>query len=392
MLKTHISVVIPVKNGGPEFELCLQAVKSSDYKDYEVIVVNDCSADDTVNIARKYGAKIVNTTDQEGCANSSIGPAGARNLGVAHATGEIIYFIDSDVLIQKSNLRQVADIFQSTGDIDAVFGTYDDSPACETFISQYRNLLHTYIHQISLVDSETFWTGCGAIRKDVFLKMGGFDLKTFRLPSIEDIDLGYRMKDAGYHTRLDKDLRVKHLKKWTFSNMLKTDIFHRAIPWARLLLKRKCIPNDLNIQTHHRASGALVVVIFSMFFLVLLNLIVSAVYLQLSGQEYTYFGIPTVVGIVLFSILLIAGVLVLNRNFYAYLYTTKGLFFTVRAIPLHFFYYFYSTITFAIFLIDYYFPPFRWLRIKTGITMKLVEEDDRDSIARSSDASNQASL
>ncbi len=368
----YISVVIPVKNGGADFELCLQGLRSSDYKDYEVIVVNDGSTDNTAEIAEKYGAKVLHSADypfehkEDFPFKESIGPAGARNIGANLATGEIIYFIDGDVVPQKENLQRIANLFHEREDIDAVFGSYDDSPGCKTFISQYRNLLHTYIHQISLVDAETFWTGCGAIRKDVFLKMSGFDLKTFRLPSIEDIDIGYRMRDAGYRIYLDKQLKVKHLKKWTFKNMLKTDVFHRAIPWARIMFQRKSMPNDLNIQTHHRASGGMVVIIFTIFFLLILNFMVSAIYMKAAGHQHTYFGIPLTISALFFALLLVVAVIMLNRKFYAYLLKTKGLLFTIKAIPLHFFYYFYSTVTFTLFLMDYYIPPFRWLRKKLG--------------------------
>ena len=95
-------------------------------------------------------------------------PAGARNIGVQHAKGEIIYFIDGDVVPKKENLSRISKIFVENNDITAVFGTYDDSPGCPNFVSTYRNLLHSYIHQISLRDAETFWTGCGAITKRCF--------------------------------------------------------------------------------------------------------------------------------------------------------------------------------------------------------------------------------
>ena len=375
----YISVVIPVKNGGANFELCLQGLRSSDYKDYELIVVNDGSTDNTPEIAEKYGAKVLHSTDynfehkEELPIKTGMGPAGARNIGVIHAEGEIIYFIDGDVVPHKNNLQRVANLFRDRKEVSAIFGSYDDSPGCENFISQYRNLLHTYIHQISREDAETFWTGCGAIRKDVFLKLGGFDLETYPLPSIEDVDLGYRMKGAGYKIYLDKQLRVKHLKTWTFKNMLKTDVFHRAIPWARLMCKRKRMPDDLNIRTHHRVSGAIVVIIFTTLIFITLNLLVSTIhqYNLRVDQRLHYFyydlGIPMSIATLSLILLLAVSVIILNRNFYAFLYKAKGFFFTLKAIPLHFFYYFYSSATFAIFWVDYYVPPFRWLRKRMGL-------------------------
>ena len=370
--KPYISVVIPVKNGGSDFEQCLQGIRSSEYKNYELLVVNDASTDDTPKLAEKYGARLLHTADYpfehkpDFPFQDSMGPAGARNIGVQHAKGEIIYFIDGDVVPKKDNLSRIVKIFKEQKDIAAVFGSYDDSPGHNNFLSQYRNLLHTYIHQISLVDAETFWTGCGAVRKDVFLKMSGFNLKTFRLPSIEDIDLGYRMKDAGYKIYLDKKLRVKHLKEWTFKSMLKTDVFHRAIPWARIMFARGGMRNDLNIQTHHRISGGIVLAIFMLVFTTFLFFLIQLISMLILGHYRTYFGIPVIVGVFGVVVLLITSVVLLNIKFYSFLYRTKGLSFAVKSVPVHFFYYLYSTVSFIIFLMDFYIPPFRWLRKRLG--------------------------
>ncbi len=359
-----ISIVIPVKDGGNAFERCLQGVKASDYKDYELIVVNDSSSDDSARIALKYGARVFHTSDvpfkhkPDFPYQESMGPAGARNIGVMQAKGDIIYFIDGDVVPKRDNLERIAKLFTEQKDIAAVFGTYDDSPGCPNFISQYRNLLHSYIHQISLVDAETFWTGCGAIRKDIFLKIGGFDLESFRLPSIEDIDLGYRLKDSGYKICLDKGLQVKHLKQWTFKSMLKTDVFQRAIPWSRLMLKRKYLPNDLNLQYHHRISGVIVLLVFILIsFLIgyyVCNLGYSVFFREKMLTDLTF--IVTVLSLI---VALIANVIFLNYRFYWFLFNRKGLIFSTQSIPLHFFYYLYSVATFIFFVADCHIPLVR---------------------------------
>lgn len=371
--KPFISVVIPVKNGGREFEQCLQGLRASNYKNYELIVVNDASKDDSPRIAAKYGARVFHSADfpfkhePDFPFKDSIGPAGARNIGVTHANGEIIYFIDGDVVPKRDNLERIAKIFTDNKGIAAVFGTYDNAPGCPNFISQYRNLLHSYVHQISLVEAQTFWTGCGAIRKDVFLKMGGFDMKTFRLPSVEDIDLGYRLCDSGYRISLDKELQVKHLKQWTFKSMLKTDVFHRAIPWSRIMFKRKRLPNDLNIQTSHRISGVMVLIGFA-----LLSLLMG--YYIFKAGHYIFFGgisyndISIIVAVLSVIFVLTANVIFLNYKFYWFLFQSKGFWFMVKSIPLHFFYYLYSTVTFIVFIMDYSIPPLRSLRRRLGLT------------------------
>lgn len=367
----YISVVIPVKNGGEKFEQCLQGLAASNYRDYELIVVNDASKDNTVEIALKYGARVLHSKDfpfkhkPDFPFQDSMGPAGARNIGVKHANGEIIFFIDGDVVPKSDNLDRLVKIFTENKDIDAVFGTYDDSPGCTNLIGQYRNLLHSYIHQISLNEAETFWTGCGAIRKEIFTKMQGFDLKSFRLPSVEDIDLGYRLKDAGHKIHLDKELQVKHLKEWTFKTMLKTDVFHRAIPWSRIMFRRKSLPNDLNIQTHHRMSG---IIVLMLFFIItfLVGYCIFKIGYNLFVGEILYSSTFLIVYTLVLAVILTANVIVLNYKFYRYLFKQKGFWFMMKSIPLHFFYYLYSTVTFALFFLDYHIPLFRKVRKRLG--------------------------
>lgn len=366
---SFVSVVIPVKNGGNNFERCLKGLRRSDYGNYELIVVNDSSTDNTVQIAEKYSAIVLHCSDfffkdkSDVSYQDSIGPAGARNIGANHAKGNIIFFIDSDVVPKKDNIRRIIEVFKKKNYISAVFGTYDDNPGCQNFISQYKNLLHSYVHQTSLTEAKTFWAGCGAIKKDAFLKMGGFDLKTFRFPSVEDIDLGYRLKDAGHRICLDKELQVKHLKKWTFISMLKTDVFHRAMPWIRIMFKRKHFPKDLNIQTHHRISGIIVLVISIFMFLIIGSTIISfAQYVFLGRNLYPNSPLLPI------SLVLMVGLLItvvfLNYKLYWFLLNRKGVGFMLKSIPLHLFYYLYSTVTFIVFIIDNSIPLFKKIRKK----------------------------
>jgi hypothetical protein len=125
----------------------------------------------------------------------------------------------------------------------------------------YRNLMHRYVHQQGRAEASTFWSGCGAIRRSVFLQHGGFD-ESYRRPAIEDIELGYRLVAAGHRIHLDRSLEVKHLKRWTFLNLVKTDIFDRGMPWTELILRDGNMPNDLNIQLSQRVSVALAFMLF----------------------------------------------------------------------------------------------------------------------------------
>ncbi len=145
----------------------------------------------------------------------------------------------------------------SEDNVGAVFGSYDDAPDGQAWFSRYKNLLHRYHHQRAKREACTFWAGCGAIRADVFREVGGFDVKTYEIPSIEDIELGYRIAETGRRILVEPRLQGKHLKVWTIRNSLSTDIFCRALPWARLMISREGLTNDLNTSSTERLRAGL---------------------------------------------------------------------------------------------------------------------------------------
>ena len=163
-----ISVIIPVYNSASMLKQCLAAMAASDFTNYECIVVDDSSADNSTEVAREYGARVIELK------GGPYGPAFARNRGVEAAEGEFVYFIDSDVVIKPDTLSKVAQSFKDFPEYRALFGSYDESPGDGQFLSIYKNLSHHYVHQQANREGHTFWTGCGAIRRDVFLELGGF--------------------------------------------------------------------------------------------------------------------------------------------------------------------------------------------------------------------------
>jgi glycosyltransferase involved in cell wall biosynthesis len=212
--------------------------------------VDDGSTDPSAEVARRYGARVLATKGRRG-------PAHARNLGADAASGEIVFFIDSDVSVYPGTLGRILSNFRENPGVAAVIGSYDDSPGSGDFLSQYRNLMHCYVHQTGKKKACTFWSGCGAIRKDVFLQHHGFN-ESYGRPAIEDIELGYRLAAGGCKVVLDRHLLVKHLKRWSLWGVVKTDIMDRGIPWTELILRDQRLPNDLNVQLSQRLSVALV--------------------------------------------------------------------------------------------------------------------------------------
>jgi glycosyltransferase involved in cell wall biosynthesis len=246
----RISVVIPVYNSEGYLRSCLEHISRSSVVPFECIVVDDGSTDGSTAAAQEFGATVLKTEKRSG-------PALARNLGARKASGEILFFIDADVCVYPNTLAQVLSNFEQNPDLTAVIGSYDDTPESQDFLSMYRNLMHCYVHHRARREACTFWSGCGAILRTVFLEYSGFD-ESYNRPAIEDIELGYRLARDKKRMLLDTSVLVKHLKRWSFLGLVKTDIQDRGIPWTELILRDKNLPNDLNLQLSQRVSTALV--------------------------------------------------------------------------------------------------------------------------------------
>jgi hypothetical protein len=129
-------------------------------------------------------------------------------------------------------------------------------------VAVFRNLLHAHVHHRSSARATTFWAGCGAIRRDRFLALGGFD-ESQRM--LEDVEIGIRLHEAGGTLALDPRIQVTHHKEWTIRSMLRSDVLDRAVPWTRMLLERG-LPHDLNFRWQDRWSTVLAVLLPVLFF------------------------------------------------------------------------------------------------------------------------------
>ena len=216
-------------------------------KSHDIIIVDDASLDDEVaTVAARHGTRLVRLP-------VNAGPAAARNAGAAAGpTATLLFFVDSDVLVSPDVRARLTDIFADPS-VAAAFGCYDDAPARTDLVSLYVNLRHREIHRQSAGDADTFWAGCGAVRRAAFDAVGGFDPSP-RWNYIEDVEFGRRLHRAGYAIRLDPALQGKHLKRWTLANSARTDALFRARPWVSLMLEETRVMQGLNADRAGRAS------------------------------------------------------------------------------------------------------------------------------------------
>ena len=330
-LDPTITVVVPVRDGGALLERCLRKIQTSHQKPLELIVVDDGSADGSRECAQRLGAKVLSTDGHRG-------PARARNIGARAARGEVLLFVDADVCVRRDTTARVRAAFARDRELDGIMGSYDDEPSAPNLVSQYKNLLHCFVHQTGRRQASTFWSGCGAIRRSVFLAHGGFD-ESYARPAIEDIELGTRLHRAGRKVALDPELRVKHLKRWTLPMLVRSDVFDRALPWTEIILRERHMPNDLNLARTQRLSVALSLA----FPLLVVGAMVAS---DTASRSFA----------ALASVALVVSI-ALDARFYGFLTKRRGLGFALAAMPLHLLYHLYSGLAFGAGVLLYAWRP-----------------------------------
>lgn len=285
----------------------------------EVIVVDDASGEpSTQEAARRLGATVL-------ALNKNAGPGAARNFGVRQSSGDILWFVDADVVAHPCGPDKIRAALAEDS-IGAVFGSYDNLPPEKNFASTYKNLVHRFYHQRAKANSDSFWSGCGAVRRAAFLEVGGFEEARFGRPAVEDVELGYRLRIAGWKIRLSHDLLGTHLKRWTLVDVIRTDIFHRAVPWSNLILAGRGVNDDLNVSRSERLKAAAAWL-----------WVVSAAILLASGITMSS---------ALLSSAMTLALVALNAPLIAFFFRERGAWFSFRALMFHQLYYLYSSATF----------------------------------------------
>jgi glycosyltransferase involved in cell wall biosynthesis len=318
MTTPQISAIMPVFNGAAYLRTSLPPLSKMLERGeiVELMVVNDGSTDDSVEIAESFGARIIHTGGRMGVGH-------ARNIAAEAATGDILWYVDADVVAHDDVATKLRDAFVDPT-VTAVIGSYDDKPPAQNFLSQYKNLVNHHYHHRGSREASTFWGGCGAVRKREFMAIDGFDTERFRLPSVEDIELGYRLCDAGGRIQLISDIQATHLKVWRFVDLIRTEMMRRAIPWATLMLERGEITNDLNVSTGERLRAMLAGLLVLTFFGALVK--VSPWWL---------------VGLVFLTAIAV------NAELFHLFRRRKGFLFALGGILTHQFYYIYSGASFV---------------------------------------------
>lgn len=301
-----ISVIIPVKNASKTIVSCLDSVYLNNYDDFDVVVVDDGCEDNTIDIVSKYNCVILKNDIHHGV-------SGARNIGAFSSKGDVLVFIDSDIVIPKDALLNISLKMQHYN-IDAVVGILGEKIRFNNFSSQYKNLWMYYTFNNLPNNISLIFTSIAGIKRNVFLKYGGFDIN-YKTPNVEDNEFGIRLSEARHNIVLDKTLQVEHLKYYNIYSLLRTHYF-RAKGLIKLYNRKKLIRLSRN-----NPSSVPTLFIFNIpLSVILISLLLS---LPFKNQYF----LKTVIA----SFLLLLFICI-NYSWFYFLNKKRGVLFTIKSI------------------------------------------------------------
>jgi glycosyltransferase involved in cell wall biosynthesis len=304
-----VSVIIPAKNAGTTVGVVLRAVRKSSYPNYEVILADDHSTDETARIAELAGVNIIRSA-------AGAGANHARNAGAAGSRGDILIFIDADIVVARDTITTIVESLED-GAADAVVGIYTAKHRHESFVSQYKNLWVRYSYLKSPPAIDWMFGAISGIRRTAFDRIGGFNGDLLARSGHDDIELGKRLAKESVRIALNLECEVEHLKHYTLRSFLLNE-FRRSKGFAELAAR---LGEPGSVLTRGFANVSPVFIVSAFFSVVIV--------LMLAGGFAGLFSLQVPAAA--------AGMyLLLNIRFLNYLEQVRGLFAMIAMIPLLF--------------------------------------------------------
>jgi glycosyltransferase involved in cell wall biosynthesis len=225
-----LSVIVPSCDSASTMAQTLAAIRASQLPraDYELIVVDDASSDASATLAARQADTVIRLS------GFPSGPAYARNRGADLARGEVLVFVDADIVVQPGTLPRMMAVFAEQPEVDAVSASHGDELPEANFVSQYWNLVLRFGEQRHEGRSACFATGCDAVRRDAFRAVGMYDEWRFHTACLEGVELGQRLKGAGHRIVGSPESTVRRSKRWTLGSVAR-EVWDRSILLSRSL-------------------------------------------------------------------------------------------------------------------------------------------------------------
>ncbi len=249
-----VSVIIPNRNGARTIDECLDAAFRSRYRKFEVIVVDDCSDDGSLDIIRRYPCRLIRITRHSGA-------AAARNIGARKARGDVLFFIDADCVMHEDTLDVAVRAYYTRPD-SVTGGTYSplshDGGFFSTFQSLFINFSETKHPQPDYVATHAM-----LISKEIFEQSGGFDAHF--MPILEDVEFSHRLRRGGVSLRMEPALQVSHIFNYSLWGSLK-NAFRKSYYWTKYSIRNRDLLKDSGTASIEIKADVLSWLICSMLF------------------------------------------------------------------------------------------------------------------------------
>ncbi len=298
--KPFFSIVIPVFNEEKTLGTCLDSIFSAKpFVDFEVIIVDDCSTDDSLQVASRFPAKIIR---QE----RKAGPSLARNAGAASARGSFLVFTDADCVfppdLPANTARRLLD-----EKLLLLGGTYQTESVDGTLVADFHALMAHY-YETRKVRPDYLAAHYLVIDRELFRRIGGFrrTRSVGRLAACEDLELSRRLAEAGFKLRIYPELAVKHYFHFGLWRSLRNS-FRKSRQWVVYLQGEGRLSADTGVASFElKATAALLILVMA----------------GLAGLIWNWWG----------SVTILAGLVamaVVNREMLKFVFRRRGFFFTV---------------------------------------------------------------
>ena len=277
-MKPKITVIVPAYNAEKTIEKTLASLKNQSFKDFDVIIVDDSSTDNTINVAKRFFKKVIKNKGRKG-------PAGARNTGIKEAKTEKLAFIDSDCFADKDWIKN---IYKELEKEDAVMGNVKIPKS--NYIGNSISLLG--FPGGGNLGFEKVWkvkngytdhiTSCNfGIKKSIFKKYGFFD-DTFPYAGSEDPEFSIKIFKQGVKIKYAEKPLVYHLPRDSLSSFIKWQITRGK---GNFHFKRKVgkVGDLIRLRMWYAMN-----VVFYNFFRKEIFLIVTLLFLSFMLQQYGY--------------------------------------------------------------------------------------------------------
>jgi GT2 family glycosyltransferase len=253
-----LSVVVPVCDAASTLGRALEAILASELPrdSFELIVVDDVSSDGSDIVASRYADTVVRLTGRRS------GPAYVRNRGAELASGDLVAFVDADVQVRPDTLPILLTHLRDCPHVDAVSASFDDNPAALNFVSQYWNLLLHFSEERHAGRVAHFSSGCGVVRRSVFVSVGMFDEWLFGLGGMSGLEMGHRLMSAGHNVLLSREALVTSLKRWSPRSVI-AEVWQRSSLLTRSLgyqPTRARVPSEIVFALSRTLTAVLAVI------------------------------------------------------------------------------------------------------------------------------------